>query len=69
MDFMGEIILALTGVPAVAHAANQGAQRQAVLRYLLLQLLRIDALLRQQAQPLARQGGAPFRRMDAWRPW
>ena len=61
---MGEIILALTGMPAIAGALNQRAQAGPFFRYLLLQPERINAAIGQQAQPFAHQGRPPFRRMD-----
>lgn len=62
---MGEIILALIGMPAVAGALNQRAQAGPFFRQLLLQLQGIDAAVRQQTQPLAHQRRTPFRRVNA----
>ncbi len=61
---MGEIILALVGMPAVAGALNQRAQAGPFFRQLLLQLERIHPAVGQQTQPLAHQRRSPFRRVD-----
>ena len=61
---VGEIILALVGMPAVAGALNQRAQAGPFFRQLLLQLERIHPAVGQQTQPLAHQRRPPFRRVD-----
>ena len=64
-DLVREVIFPFARMPAVTGARHQRAQANALLRQRLLQLIGIDAAIRQQTQPFADQRRPPFRRVDA----